>query len=394
MSHAETAAQLALAQAAAEAGHQAPAAAPLLCSPPQLDFPHRFAAAAGGARAMERAVLRPVDLSVTHGLALKAENLRRMVETYDPALEAAMLNFDHQWGGPSHGHCTRLWMEGEFLWTRFERLSAEAVSGIENGQWTRCSSEFYSSHPVIKDWYFVGLALLGSKYPAVPGLGDARLLSRPVHRVITLTSETRSESAEHAAPANGEEKTEDGMTKKNEGTPAGAETTTPDPTPPPATPATTDEPTAAQLSAQVESLSAGVAADRAQLATELSRLRGERAELNATSLLSTRLEKKLTPAQVKLARPLIVALAAAATAPAVKLAGADGKETEVSILERFVQILEAGPDFGSLFGHLAQGDPGERSSVALSAAEQRAGLTAEEAARIEAKYPSAFNEPN
>lgn len=369
------------------------------------DLPFRLAEAPGGRRAMERAVLRPIDLTGTHGLVVKLDLIDAIIASYDPAVEAAMLNFDHEWGGKSHGHCLRLWREGEMMWSRFERLSAEAVHGIESGEWPRCSSEFTLSHPVFKTPYFTGLALLGSKSPAVPGLGGANLLARPVYRLINLSEDSRTDSAVQAAPAIGEETTEVTMTKKNEETPAGAEPITPPapataPTTPatPATPAAPEAATAndvAQLSAQVQGEIAKLQADRTTLATQLAAIRLERAEVAADKLLSTKLDKRLTPAQARLARPLMVALLALPDGDgsgAVKLAAGDGKVAPVVIIDRIVEIFEAGPDHSNLFHRVANGDPKEVSTVALSEAEKNAGMTPEEAARLEAKYPSSFLE--
>jgi hypothetical protein len=375
-----------------------------------LDLPYRFAAAKQGSRAMERAVLRPIDLTATHGLKVRPKTLADLVASYDPSVETAMLNFDHQVGGKSHGHCVRLWMEGDLLWSRFERLSPEAVHGVESGEWPRCSSEYLPTHPVLKVPYYIGLALLGAKSPAVTGLGEAKLLERPVYRLITFDSESRTDTAVQAAPATGEETTEESMKTKTEETPAGAEPKTPPATPTapaapaapgtpgtPAAPATSDAAATevAQLSAQVQSEIAKLQGDRATLATQLTAIRLERAEVAADKLLSTKLEKRLTPAQARLARPLLVALLALPEGDAqgaVKLASDGGKVVDVPIVDRIVQIFEAGPDHSNLFHRVANGDPKEVSAVALTEAEKQAGMTPEEAARLEAKYPNSFLE--
>ena len=225
-------------------------------------------------------------------------------------------------------------------------------------------------------------------------------MSRPVYRLINL-AETRSETSEHAAPANGEE-TEDVMTKKTEETPAGAQTQTPEPAKATeggagafaAAPAT-------QLTEEVRTELAGVRADRAALAAdrqalaaERAAVRLERAEANVDKTLANQLAKKLTPAQAKLARPLLIALAALEAPTLVKLAGADGKPADVPVLDRVIEILSVGQDYSALFGRVAEAVPGEQSATALSAAEQAAGVTAADAARIEAKYPTSFADAN
>ncbi len=156
---------------------------------PAVDLPHRFAAA-GSARAMECAVLRPIDLTRTHGVKVAAEEIAAMAKAYDPTFEAGALNFDHAWGGPSHGLASRIWLDGELLWCRMEKLSDEALAGISSGQWPRRSSEFWMEHPQTGSPYWCGLALLGSATPAVPGLPPAVLLSqqRPIYRLLSTGS--------------------------------------------------------------------------------------------------------------------------------------------------------------------------------------------------------------
>ena len=44
--------------------------------------------------AFEAPVLRPQDLSTSHGFAIRRENLEEMAAAYDPAIEEAVLNFD------------------------------------------------------------------------------------------------------------------------------------------------------------------------------------------------------------------------------------------------------------------------------------------------------------
>ncbi len=143
--------------------------------------------AAGRPAAFEAPVLRPLDLTSTHGVAIELRHLEQMVATYDPVkIEAAALNFDYAWGGPAHGFAARLWLAGETLWARFEQLSAEAVSAIRSGQWPRRGAALTTRHAATGGWYFTGLALLGNASPAVWGLGPGKLLSadRGAARVV------------------------------------------------------------------------------------------------------------------------------------------------------------------------------------------------------------------
>lgn len=143
--------------------------------------------AAGRPAAFEAPVLRPIDLTSTHGVSIQLSHLEQMAASYDPArVEAATLNFDYAWGGPAHGLCSRLWLVGSVLWARFDRLSAEAVEALRSGQWPRRGATISTRHAATGGWYFTGLALLGAASPAVWGLGPGKLLSadRGAARVV------------------------------------------------------------------------------------------------------------------------------------------------------------------------------------------------------------------
>lgn len=409
----------------AEPGPTAQAPLALFYAPPS-DLPVRLAtpsappapgAAPGSSgnrpRTMQRAIMRPVDLTGSHGFNLVRENLVRMCETYNPAYEAAGINFDHEWGGPSHGWCSRVYMgDGDLLWTDWNQLSDEAVDGMLSGQWPRCSAEFWLSHPVLKDWYFTGLALLGSKGPAVPGLPAPVLMQRQIYRLIQLeadssagstTETTRSESTEPTAPVSGEPK-EDDMSKQNS-TPSGAGAATPE-NPPAAEPSTaaTAAPAAAgpdnaalaaqsaQLAATTSQVNATLAKAEATLAAAnatLANARRKEAELDVDKRLDA-LGKRVTPGMRKLARGLLVELCAAADAVAVKLSAGDGKPAvDTPVAEQIFALLAACPDHSANFGAIA-GVETDPSPVTLSEVDQRSGITADRAAELARKYPGSF----
>lgn len=378
---------------------------------PAIDLPFRFQANAG--RALECGVLRPIDLTRTHGVKVTAEEIAVMAKDYDPAFEAGALNFDHAWGGPAHGLATRLWLEGDLLWCRMEQLSVEAIEGVASGKWPRRSSEFWMSHPQTGRPYWCGLALLGAAPPAVPGLPPAVLLSqRPIYRLISSGS-----VVEPSAPNHGEPCLEDAMSspkKKAAATPPGAEPETPV-TPAPETPAAEPETPTEEVEATPEaeagdeeaaaeaSASAPVtlAAERAQLRAELEATRAERLEAKKERAEATvdklfqRLGIRVPPAAVKASRPLLIALASQLTPPTVKLSVA-GKDQEVGLYDQLVTVLEALPE-NRFVGAPPRAEASAEELAAVSAeagdVNSRAGITAERRAQLAAKYPDTYRAP-
>jgi hypothetical protein len=116
-------------------------------------------------------ILRPIDLTVSHGVNFTAEVLAEMVAGYDPAIETGTLNFDHSWGGRAHGRlrAPRIEADGS-LSVEVYYLSDEAVQGIQDGGWFRLSSEIAFAHPATGGYYLRGLALLGQRAPGCWGL--------------------------------------------------------------------------------------------------------------------------------------------------------------------------------------------------------------------------------
>lgn len=354
---------------------KAPQAPPVLCAASPDDGAPSIPANAG--RAMECAVLRPIDLSATHGVNITAEVLQAMVDSYDPAFEAAPLNFDHAWGGPSHGWCSKVWLAGETFWARFEQLSQEAVDAITSGRWPRRSSEFYLQHPQAKVPYFIGLALLGNSSPAVPGLPAAQLLSRPITRLIQLSG---AEGSAPVAAAATPQKQEQDMSKQ-----------TPEPTSapvaaadPPAAPATPDPAEPVNLAAERDALKA----EREQLRAELATARRTRAEATVDKLV-TELGARVTPAMLRAGlRETLIDLAAAET-PAVVHLTADGKPVEKPLFDTLAAILKAAPEVKVLgAAPLAAADPeGDDTRTAGTVAlHERHGLSRERLAELQRKY--------
>jgi hypothetical protein len=299
---------------------------------------HVLELAAGEAPALEFPALVPVDLTASHGIAITLQRLQEMAGAYDPAVEMASLNLDHNWGGPSLGWCERVWLQDAALWVRYVDLDPATVELIRSKRYTRRSAEIALSHPVTGGWYFTGCALLGNARPAIPGLPPVTLC-RPQY-VLTPRKETAMpEDDPPAPPAPGD----------------------------PAASAPSGEAELAALRAQV-----------AEGAQALSTLLRQRAELDVDRRLA-RLGARVTPAMAKLARPLLVALLAERNPAAVKLqADPTQPAVDVSIADQVLQILAAVPAVEALAaGRMADADPAARPPGAL---------TPEREAELEQKY--------
>ncbi len=177
-----------------------------------------LSAPAGNAPVLEFPALVPVDLTESHGINITLQRLIEMAGAYDPAVEMASLNLDHNWGGPSLGRCERVWVQDAALWVRYVDLDPATVELIRSKRYTRRSAEIALSHPITGGWYFTGCALLGNARPAIPGLPPVTLC-RPQY-VLTARKETPVPEDDSSAPA----------------TPPPDPPTAPDPSPPPDTP--------------------------------------------------------------------------------------------------------------------------------------------------------------
>jgi hypothetical protein len=305
---------------------------------PAADHILSLAAAAGAAPpALEFPALVPVDLTESHGIDITLQRLEEMAAAYNPAVEMASLNLDHNWGGPALGWCERVWIQDAALWVRYVDLDPATVELIRTKRYTRRSAEIALSHPVTGGWYFTGCALLGNARPAVAGLPPVTLC-RPQY-VLTVRKETPVPDTEAVSD-----------------------------TPP--------EPTGHQ---ELAALRAQVA----EGAQALSTLLRQRAELDADRRL-TQLGARVTPAMAKLARPLLVELLAQRNPATVKLQADASKPisgaVETSIAEHILQILAAVPPVEALTaGRIADtdSDPAARPAGAL---------TPEREAELEQKY--------
>jgi hypothetical protein len=294
-------------------------------------------APADTAPALEFPALVPVDLTESHGINITPQRLQEMAAAYNPAVEMASLNLDHNGGGPSLGWCERVWLQDAALWVRYVDLDPATVELIRTRRYTRRSAEIALSHPVTGGWYFTGCALLGNARPAIPGLPPVTLC-RPQY-VLTTRKETPMPEDD-----------------------------------PPATPPDTPTPSAPSGEAELAVLRAQVA----EGAQALSALLRQRAELDVDRRLAL-LGARVTPAMAKLARPLLVELLAERTPATVKLQADPSKPAaEVSIADQVLQILAAVPAVEALTaGRLADADPAARPTGAL---------TPEREAELEQKY--------
>jgi hypothetical protein len=292
---------------------------------------HTLDLAAEDGPVLEFPALVPVDLSESHGIEITPQRLAEMAAAYNPAVEMASLNLDHNWGGPSLGWCERVWLQDNALWVRYVDLDPSTVDLVREKRYTRRSAEIALSHPVTGGWYFTGCALLGNARPAVAGLPPVTLC-RPQY-VLTTPTETPMPEPEPPAPAG----------------------------------PTAGEAELATLRAQV--------AEGAQTLSILLRQCAESEVDRRLALLGAR----VIPPMAKLARPLLIELLADRTPATVKLQADPTKPaTEISIAEQIFQILAAVPAVEALTaGRLADADPTPHTAGALSA---------EREAELEQKY--------
>jgi hypothetical protein len=332
---------------------------------PEETLAGRLDESPGDAVAWECPVLRAMDLTSSHGVDIRPEHLRAMADSYRPEIEEATLNFDHAWEGPAHGFAEKLWVQGEELWARFVRLSAEALAAIRSGRWPRRSSEFVRQHPATGGPYYTGCALLGARRPAVWGMGHGVLLSGLSVEVVDLGA-----SATDPAPGEPQKET---IPMTNEAAPAAE----------PETLAAPDD--------QVTRL-------QAELAAERSRTRRLEARARASADL-TELGDRVTPAMRRAGLPALLEELAAASEPAtVQLAAGDGESTEATVYDALLAVLRALPEATLLAAApLAGAEAEEAARLALDARTpeertvcDRHGITPERAVELRRKFPRAF----
>jgi hypothetical protein len=311
---------------------------------PAADHIADLAATAEAPAVLEFPALVAVDLTETHGINITPERLAEMAAAYNPSVEMASLNLDHNWGGPSLGWCERIWLQDSALWVRYTDLDPATVELVRAKRYTRRSAEIALSHPITGGWYFTGCALLGNARPAVAGLPPVTLC-RPQY-VLTAPKET-------PVP----------------------EVDPPPPVPPDSPCPSVSVPVRPSLAAETEL--ATLKAQVAEGAQAVAALLRQKAELDVDRRLAL-LGARVTPAMAKLARPLLVELLADRHPATVKLQIDPTKPAaEVSIAEHLLQILAAVPAVEALTtGRLADADPANRTS----------SLAADREAELEQKY--------
>jgi hypothetical protein len=299
-----------------------------------------------GTPVLETPVLVPIDLTESHGTDITLARLDELAASYDPEIEMAPLNFDHAYGGPSHGWCEAVWVRDGALWVRYVDLAAEAVDGIRQRRYTRRSAEIVLHHPVTGGWYFTGLALLGNQRPAVLGLPPLQL-HRPRHVVITGAPPRKEKQMETPTPA-------------------------------------AAEPAAVQLTAaEVEQLRSGVA-----LAAELRR---QNAQLQADAAIRA-LGSRVTPAMKRDLLPLLAHLMAAETPATLKLSVREGDKDvpkDFTVAEVVLRILQAVPEFEALGRGPMAADEGadlEAATGDVAVLYARYSLTPERLTALRARY--------
>ncbi|HVF61667.1 MAG TPA: hypothetical protein VNJ70_17815 [Thermoanaerobaculia bacterium] len=370
---------------------QAPSVAEVFwAAPPQEKSTHLRLqeAEGGGVFVLECAVMRPQDLSLTHGHELRLDNLEEMIASYDLGIQVATMNFDHAWGGPAHAWCERVWLDGDIFMARWVDLSGEAVEGIRSRRWFRQSGEVTMHHPATGGWYFEGMALLGAKAPAIWGLPPVRLERKRYVVNAGAPAPPTQLAAEEAAQ-------EDVMKDPKKPADDGGVTQDPPAAPPPPVPPA--NPAALELAA--------MQAERTALADETKAARVERLAARRERVAAevqrdlTALGSRLTPAMLKTGlRELLIELKAADTPLTLKFAvTAGGKEETVerNAYQVVLSALQAAPEFKALgAGELAGLETEDGAALARDhrTAEERAfdasnGISDERALELQRKYP-------
>ena len=352
-------------------------------------------------------VLKPVDANYTRrpgrpGVDITTEVLEEMALSYDPSVDQAPINIDHNRGGGAFGWIRNVWTEDGFLYVEPEHLSPELSEGIRERRFQRVSAELDREHPETGGWYFSGLAVLGANKPIIKGLKPIHLsegeADEPPFRTLHLSEAPRFRTLnpeDDMAPPKHE-------TKPND-----------PPSPPPAAPPTLDLSSAISL-AEGETITLGdLLADRArvteqaqQVSSALDRLHLSEATTHIRSSLDELGDRLNLKARREL-EPVLLALACGGDGgrhQTIELseAGDDGKTSTVTVdavdavlgALRHLPTFELAGDLGSM--HLAdEDDPNAPKARDRRTPEQRAidlaeGITDELALEIQQTFPTSF----
>lgn len=107
---------------------------------------------------------RPAEIEIT------ADDLRRMAEDYDPALQEAPVTVEHRRSGPALGWVADLRVAGNVLQARFHRIGRKLRRWLREGAYRSRSIEMYKPFETTGRAYLAAVSFLGASPPAVKGL--------------------------------------------------------------------------------------------------------------------------------------------------------------------------------------------------------------------------------
>ncbi len=323
------------------------------------------------------AILRPVDLTLTHGINITEERLQELAESYDPeAVEVAPINFDHDYGGPAHGWIRSLEVRDGLLLAEPMDLSEELIQGLRERRYRRQSVEINLEHQITGGWYLEGLAVLGNAKPAVKALPPLTLTARPRWVLAPGKEETVSDNDESGTP--------------------------PAPPPPvPESPEATPEPEPSRQPPELPR--AALAAERLRLREETDALRRERLTARRERLQGEvqrqvgELGSRITPAMRRAGlEELLTALRAQDEPTRVSLAAEGEAPRESDAADLLLAVLAALPEFTALGAGAMAGEDGDapraqdQRTTEQRALDGRHGISDERALELQRKYPGAF----
>lgn len=303
------------------------------------------------------------NASIGGRVTVKSADLDELVKSYDPAVERAAINIDHEDNGPALGWVARLERRGNVLFAEVEDIDPKLRADIQAKKYRRPSVELHKKHPVTGGLYLDGLAVLGAKRAAVKGL---EISLADAAEVLEFEADPIPGSSEPStdAPVAGQQ--ESTMSKKT--SPAAGENSDQQATI--QAPAVTDA-TVAELAERSEATLARLSEQQRSLAATERRLALKEADLEVRDALAA-IGNRVTPAMKSAGLvALLVALKAAEQPTEITLSGADGKESKASAYEVALAVVKSIPDVVSpmLGGPLATGDKGALTAadgIALS----------------------------
>jgi hypothetical protein len=120
-------------------------------------------------------------------IEVTADDLQRMAEDYDPALQEAPVTVEHRHDGPALGWVAALRVSSGVLQARLHRLSVRLRQWLREGAYRSRSIEMYKPFEPTGGAYLAAVSFLGAQPPAVKGLSpEPSLLADGLGEVHSL----------------------------------------------------------------------------------------------------------------------------------------------------------------------------------------------------------------